>query len=435
MKKKLLASLLAVATVATLSGCGNKDKASENGGQVTINVLSRYSSDQGPDDRVINQRIEKFMEENPDIKVVHEAIGDESTYNNMFKTAIATGDTPDVFVNYGGAQFQDYVESGLFLDLQKVMDEDKEWGDKYIPTMLDAWRFEGTEGVYGVPMACFATGLYYNKEIFEKNGLTPPKTVKEYDDVSKSLKSKGIIPMALGDKDNFKGAHLFANLILKRADFKYTMDLVEGKTKWDDPIVKEIFELMSDWQKKGYFGENVTTMEGTAEQSMFLNGETAMHLNGSWFMNQINDSDLGEKAGFIPFPYYEDYSQFKDNWHAGSSEGISLSANNTKEEQEASIKLLKYLTDDEAYNEIQELANGGIYPVTSMKQYDKLTPVGKDFKAAFVDVKDTKLELGEYGRNPQLREEIRDAIQGMFAGTSVEDTLNRIQKVVDSGNK
>lgn len=433
MRKKIISLILAAITMTSLVGCGNKGSniSSEGGDIVTIKVLSRYSSDQGPDDIVVNSRIEKFMEENPDIKVEHEAIGDEATYNNMFKTSIATGDAPDIFVNYGGTQFQDYVESGLFYDLSKVAAEDSAWGDKYIESMLDAWKFEGTEGFYGVPFSCFATGLYYNKDLFEQNGLEPPTTIEDFEKVCDAFMAKGITPFALGDKDNFRGAHLLANLALKREKFDYTKSIIDGQTKWNDTAMKEVFELMSSWQKKGYLGENITTLDSSGEQALFLNGETPMHLNGSWFMNQVNDSENPERVGFVPFPYFEKYPENKDNWHSGTSEGFSLASNNGEERLEASIKLLKYLTDAEAYNESQKISKGGIYPVTTMEQIDDVTPIAKEFNEVFVDVKDTKLEPGDYARNPQLREEIRDAIQGMFAGTSVDDTLTRIQKVTD----
>ena len=433
MRKKIIGLVLAAITMTSLVGCGNKgsNMSSEGGDIVTIKVLSRYSSDQGPDDIVFNSRIENFMDENPNIKVEHEAIGDEATYNNMFKTSIATGDAPDIFVNYGGTQFQDYVESGLFYDLSKVATEDKEWADKYIPTMLDAWKYEDIEGFYGVPVACFATGVYYNKDLFTQNGLEVPKTIEEFEKVCDAFMSKGITPFALGDKDNFRGAHLLANLILKRENFDYTKSVIDGETKWNDTAMKEVFEVMSSWQKKGYLGDNITTLDATGEQALFLNGETPMHINGSWFMTQISEAENPERFGFIPFPYFEKYPEYKNNWHSGTSEGISISANNGEERLEASIKLLKYLTDADAYNESQKIAKGGIFPVTTMEEIDDITPIAKEFNEVFVDVQDTKLEPGDYAKNPQLREEIRDAIQGMFAGTSVDDTLARIQKVTD----
>ena len=433
MRKKIIGLVLAAITMTSLVGCGNKgsNMSSEGGDIVTIKVLSRYSSDQGPDDIVFNSRIENFMDENPNIKVEHEAIGDEATYNNMFKTSIATGDAPDIFVNYGGTQFQDYVESGLFYDLSKVAAEDKEWADKYIPTMLDAWKYEDIEGFYGVPVACFATGVYYNKDLFSQNGLEVPKTIEEFEKVCDAFMSKGITPFALGDKDNFRGAHLLANLLLKRENFDYTKSVIDGETKWNDTAMKEVFEVMSRWQKKGYLGDNITTLDATGEQALFLNGETPMHINGSWFMTQISEAENPERFGFIPFPYFEKYPEYKNNWHSGTSEGISISANNGEERLEASIKLLKYLTDAEAYNESQKIAKGGIFPVTTMEEIDDITPIAKEFNEVFVDVQDTKLEPGDYAKNPQLREEIRDAIQGMFAGTSVDDTLARIQKVTD----
>lgn len=431
MKKKILACLLAATTMATFVGCGSKSASSEGGEVVTIKMLSRYSSDQGADDQVVNSRIEKFMEENPNIKVEHEAIGDEATYNNMFKTAIATGDAPDVFVNYGGNQFQEYVENGIFLDLNTVYEEDKEWGEKYIPSMLDSWKFEGSEGFYGVPVACFATGIYYNEALFESNGLKAPTTIKEFEEVCAAFMAKGVTPMALGDKDNFRGTHLLANLLAKKADFKYTKSIVDGDEKWNTPDMKEVFELMSNWQKKGYLGENITTMDASAEQALFLNGDTPMHLNGSWFASQVAESEIDSNIKFMAFPYFEDKPEYKNNWHSGTSEGISLAAGNGEEKLEASKKLLKYLTHEDAYNESQAIAKGGIYPVTTMDEIEDMTPICKNILEVFVDVTDTKLEPGDYAKNPQLREETRDAIQGMFAGSSVDDTLNRIQKVAD----
>ncbi|CUN91988.1 ABC transporter substrate-binding protein [Clostridium disporicum] len=433
MRKKIIGLLLATMTMTSLVGCGSSsaNSTTEEGGTITIKMLSRYSSDQGPDDITINKRIEEFMAENTNIIVEHEAIGDESTYNNMFKTSIATGDAPDVFVNYGGTQFKEYVESGLFYDLSKVAEEDTVWGDKYIESMLDALKYEGVEGYYGVPFSCFATGLYYNKELFEENGLEPPTTIEEFEKVCDEFLAKGITPFALGDKDNFRGAHLLANLVLKRDGFDYTKSIIDGETKWNDTAMKEVFELMNSWREKGYLGENITTLDSSGEQSLFLNGDTPMHLNGSWFMNQVNDSDNPERVGFIAFPYFEKYPENKNNWHSGTSEGFSLSATNGEERLQASIKLLKYLTDEEAYNESQALSKGGIYPVTTMKEIDDITPIAKEFQAAFTDVNEAKLEPGDYAAKAQLREEIRDAIQGMFAGTSVDDTLARIQKVTD----
>ena len=87
MRKKIIGLLLATMTMTSLVGCGSSsaNSTTEEGGTITIKMLSRYSSDQGPDDITINKRIEEFMAENTNIIVEHEAIGDESTYNNMFK--------------------------------------------------------------------------------------------------------------------------------------------------------------------------------------------------------------------------------------------------------------------------------------------------------------------------------------------------------------
>lgn len=51
----------------------------------------------------------------------------ENDYLDRLSTDIASGDAPDIFMQYGGTNCLDYVESDILLNLQSYFDADEEW--------------------------------------------------------------------------------------------------------------------------------------------------------------------------------------------------------------------------------------------------------------------------------------------------------------------
>ncbi len=53
---------------------------------------------------------------------------------------------------------------------------------------------------YFVPTSYYWWAVYYNKKVFEKYGLEPPKTWDEFMAVNETLKKNGIHPIVTGTK-------------------------------------------------------------------------------------------------------------------------------------------------------------------------------------------------------------------------------------------
>ena len=56
--------------------------------------------------------------------------------------------------------------------------------------------------------------LWYNKKIFDANGLTAPTSWDDFFKTADILKSKNITPLAVGGKDGFETPHLFESILL-----------------------------------------------------------------------------------------------------------------------------------------------------------------------------------------------------------------------------
>ena len=71
---------------------------------------------------------------------------------------------------------------------------------------------------YGVPFDLGMVGFWYNKELFEKAGISaPPATWGEFLDAVGKLKAAGITPIALGGKEKWPGKFYWAYLAMRIA--------------------------------------------------------------------------------------------------------------------------------------------------------------------------------------------------------------------------
>ncbi|MBP1994083.1 ABC transporter substrate-binding protein [Paenibacillus eucommiae] len=438
----ILVTILVMATI--LAGCGsskdNKDNnatpgptqtAGSKDEKVTIRIMTRTAGT-SPTVAAYQGLLKNFMDENPNITVVDESLNDEAAFNNKFKTGLATGNLPEIWMNYGGESFKEYAKN-VALDLQPFLDADKKWSGDFLP-LLGTWQYKDVPGTFGVPTEFYSVAVYYNKEMFKKAGVEAPKTIEEIPALAEKFKAINAVPMAMGEKENFRGGHLITNLALKKYGFQKTQDLMSGTAKWNDPDMVSLLQTMKDWQDAGVFGKNIVTMDGNTATTMFFEEKSAMLFEGVWALSQMAASPIADKIGVITFPGYKDKPELKDNWFGGAG-GYSVSKAATGAKQEATIKLVKYLTSVEAFQKYLKETGGGVYPVKMDVDTTAVDPITIQYMEALDTASDFKGEISEYSPITQLLDKARNEIQGMFAGNSAQKTGDAIQNFVDSNSK
>src|SRR4029079_16273547 len=156
-----------------------------------------------------------FAEQHPAVAIQNTMIagGAGVNANVVLANRMAGGDPPDAFQIHGGAELLDNWVKGNDLT-QPLTDLYAAEGlnDKFPQGIVDLVSLDGVP--YSVPLGVHRNGvLWYNKDVFEKNGVTAPTTWEEFFAVADTLKAAGITPLALGDKDGWTALNLFEQIL------------------------------------------------------------------------------------------------------------------------------------------------------------------------------------------------------------------------------
>lgn len=357
-------------------------------------------------------------------------IGDEKSYYNKLRTRFATGEFPDIFFDYGGARTADYVESGILVDLQPFLDADPQWKDDFLP-ILDDWRYADYPGaLYGLPTSFYVVGLFYNKAIFAELGLQPPTTMQEFEQVSEALMQGGYIPLSLGEKDVYRAGHVFNNLVMKSYGSEAVTALGNRTLSYDDPKIMKLYQMLYDYNKRGYFGANTINKDTNMARTDFHSGKAAMHFDGTWYLGTAATTPIADDISFIPFPTIA--PEFANSWQGGTNGGLSVVNAGDKVKVEKAVALLKELTRGEFAKEQQAVAKGGVYPVFFDSDPSVVSRISIEVSNAYAKAEEFRSDIQNYDTNPKMLETVRVALQGLFVGKSPRQCADEIMLVVNA---
>lgn len=444
-KLKLLFAMIMVLII--VAGCSEKsttdvgkdettekETVNESQGEtsepIEVRIMSRWSDDQ-PRSVLFRQRIDEFNAQNNGITIVADHINDEPAYLDKLRTSFATGDQPNIYFGYGGAREFEYIKNDIILDLEPVFEANPDWYNNFSP-LFDKWQYDELEGTYGVPVEFYAITISYNKDIFNELNLTPPETIEEFEAVSDVLLDNGYIPMALGAKDTWRIGHIFNNFFIKTYGSEGVAKLADRSMAYDSPEVLNILAKIKDYNDKGYFGPNAISTDYNIEKTMFFEGKTAMHMDGSWYLGEAAQSPITDSIGVISFPYVNE--AYKGSWF-GAAAGFSITQTDDKELEAASIEVLKYLTDKQFFLDDLAGSKGGIYPIQFTDEEInsvEISAPSKEFIAAINTAKEFRDDIQTYDPLPSMLDTCRSAFQGLFAGRTPEECAKEIMTEIES---
>ncbi|WP_318153657.1 ABC transporter substrate-binding protein [Paenibacillus vietnamensis] len=93
---------------------------------------------------------------------------DEALKTKM-KVAISGNQLPDIITYWSGETFDTLVANELLGDMTPYLNKDAEFKDNALPGGLETFAYDGK--TYAVPVLFSGVSLWYNKKIFEQNGL------------------------------------------------------------------------------------------------------------------------------------------------------------------------------------------------------------------------------------------------------------------------
>ena len=209
--------------------------------------------------------------------------------NSQLIAAAGAGTGPDIVV-FNGAEAATLALAGALAPL------DQFWAD-----FGDADQFPDSV-IHSVDGTMFATqgyvnllGLWYNADILDEVGITPPTTMDELESALAAVTEAGHGGITLSGLPNSQG---------EWQGFPWLS--AEG-FNYEDPSEEALvagLSRVSSWVEQGWLPQEAVNWDQTVPFQQFTAGNFAFAANGNWQMGAAN-ADADFKFGVVPLPLGE----------------------------------------------------------------------------------------------------------------------------------
>ena len=419
---------VSVAALVALAGCaGGGSSDTDKPDDVSTKVTSKpvtlnlaYT-----DDPPTNALIDAFRKKHPNITIKAQQTP-FSDYVKSIKLSMASSTPPDI-AEYNPGAMRALVPAGLIYDLEPYADA-YSWDDTFPASSLEVLSSDkkakeyGTGGLYAVPGALSVLGVYYNKDLVSKAGITEtPATLGDFEADLKKVKDAGTTPFSLGGLQ-VGGFQLWNALTNSLGDVTEYRDWVYGKSgsTIETDGAKEAAQKVSDWVKAGYVPKSANATADSDAQADFVNGKSAYLITGNWAASAIQ-KEMGDNVGFFLFPQE---SADADKIASGASVAFSISSK-TKHPNEAAA-FLDFMSSPEAAKVQVETGFMPVDTQTPVETTGVLADISESFKTV---VEDNGIVPFPDFAAPDMIDRLTAGVQGLLSDkTTAPDYLASLQE-------
>ena len=287
MKPSPTATALAV-TALVLTGCSA-------GEQRTELVFFQFKPEAV---QFFEQAAADFEAENPDIDVVVDSVPDAET---ALRTRLVKSDVPDVMTLNANGTYGELATAGIFEDLSD-MPVVADITPGYLDVVADLGR-SADGAVDGLPYAANASGVLYNVELFEEQGIAVPQTFDELVAAAEQLQAAGVTPFYGTLADAWTAQSPLAPLTAQTAPDGFFEARFAGDTTFSEGW-RESFEKLSTLYE--FTQPNVAAANYVDGTRAFAQGESAMLLLGSYAVPQVGTFEPDFTIGTFALPATDD---------------------------------------------------------------------------------------------------------------------------------
>ena len=301
------AALVAALTATAGLAASSSHKSAQAGGNLTVWLSGTYAgATPGSTYRKwVDSIAARYKKKFPgsSVKFVLTPINN-AQFTAQIAAAFASKRVPDVMLVYSGGYTTPYMLSSL----EKLNDRVNATPGFY--KSQNSWDLsclnldckDGKGDIYAIPNDAGTYALYYNKALFRKAGIAaPPKTYNQLLADCKIFKSKGILPLAYGDRDGYSTDNW---VTYDYASYMAPNDINlinTGKLKYASPNLVKPLEQLVKFKQQGCVNPDASTHENNDANSYFTSGKAAMVQMFPFVIKQFEKA-LGKNLGLTKLP-------------------------------------------------------------------------------------------------------------------------------------
>ncbi|WP_329082409.1 MULTISPECIES: ABC transporter substrate-binding protein [unclassified Streptosporangium] len=183
--------------------------------------------------------------------------------------------------------------------------------DKWPASQLEQMRLapggavRGEGSLYAMGLNFSMTGVFYNKKLAERIGMTaPPETLADLDAALAKAKDAGLVPIAQFNGGATGGlAFPLQDLMASYGPSAPINDWIYQKSgaTIDTPANLQATQHLEKWIKAGYFWKDVNAVDYATMMSRFIDGDGLFMFNGDWESGNLDKKMAGD-IGFFLMP-------------------------------------------------------------------------------------------------------------------------------------
>lgn len=448
MKKKVMAIVLAAATMSSMMGVSavsaatevaNNDLAYTGDLEIMHYSTSEESEGNGGSDG-FRTVLAAWAEAHPDINLSENVLAN-AEYKTQIATLAAADNLPDVFL-LQGMNTKAWAEQGLILDLTDTI-KASPYYDQYDQDYFTPFKLD--EKLYGYPVLTggTCTVVIYDKAMWKEAGYDAfPSTWEEVEAASKYFKEQEIDTIAFGNGGKWQANSDFLSTLGNRYTGKdWFQSLIDkgGAAFTDESFVKALTETQRLFTETEIFNEDFNSVTNEDAREYYIAGEAAAFIGGNWDESYIaatlqeSDEEKFNNIGFAVLPQPADATEDPESQNIGLGYAVAINAKVAEDADKlaAAIDLAQELTGPAFSTYVAEnYALGGLTKTddVDLSNFDQIT---QDFyNYSYVDT--TKCEIYDSYINSAVWDVLNTDLQTMMNGEMApEDVAANAQKAYE----
>ena len=360
--KKLVAVIASsLLGLAVITGCSSSDSADK--------ILRIATPSLGEKELPVWEAAKAAYEAENEGWTVEFIQQDDDLYSTVGLPTLLNGkNSPDAYFEWSGARLDQRVAEGYAADISGDIESS---GLKDLFTDGAFAGYDSGGKLSMIPRARDVTNvLWYNVDMFAKNGVTPPKTWDELNAACAKFVAAKVNCFVQGNKDLWTvgnwGGHIISRVT---GEALYAETLQKSKPMNSPEFVKGL-TVLADLAKAGYVNESVNSIADNEAASQFFQGKAAFHPIGSWLIGTQQGEAPDFKMDFINLPAISDGAGDQNSIMAVYTGYIVNEKSTKKTEVMNFFKILynaenaKQIADAGTLLLVKSLAGGALDPLT-----------------------------------------------------------------------